>query len=115
LYNKGKTSLIAYPAGKTESSFVIPDSVTSMEDYAFRGCTSLKSITIPDKITGIANWAFIECTSLTSVTFEGTINSFGINAFPGDLANKYSVPNGGGPGTYTTANPGYNAVWAKGP
>ena len=34
LYNKDKTKLIRYAIGKTDASFIIPDSVTSIGDYA---------------------------------------------------------------------------------
>jgi uncharacterized repeat protein (TIGR02543 family) len=107
LYNKDKTFLIAYPAGKAGNNFVIPDSVTRMEEYAFRGCVYLKNVTIPEGITSIASWAFIDCNSLTSVTFEGAINSFGTNTFPGDLVQKYT-----GAGTYIRQD-GNSTTWVK--
>jgi len=47
LYNKAKTTLIQYPAGKTGTMFTVPDSVTSIEYGAFSGCTNLTNITIP--------------------------------------------------------------------
>ena len=46
LFNKSKTSLIQYPAGKTDSAYTIPDSVTSIENYAFLSADSLKSIEV---------------------------------------------------------------------
>lgn len=49
---------------------VIPDSVTSIGDYAFSGCSRLVSVTIPASVTRIGNSAFNNCRSLTSVTFE---------------------------------------------
>ena len=47
---------------------VIEDSVTSIGDYAFYGCTNLKSITIPDSVTSIDDTVFAECSSLIEVT-----------------------------------------------
>jgi hypothetical protein len=47
LYNKDKTTLIQYPAGKTGTMFTVPDSVTSIEYGAFSSCTNLTNITIP--------------------------------------------------------------------
>ena len=46
LFNKNKTSLIQYPAGKTDSAYTIPDSVTSIGNYAFLSADSLKSIEV---------------------------------------------------------------------
>jgi len=81
LYNKNKTNLIAYPAGKTEISFIIPDSVTSIGYGAFYKCTSLTSVTIPNSVTSIENEAFAFCISLTSVTIGNGITNIGNEAF----------------------------------
>ena len=52
---------------------VIPDSVTSIGDYAFYNCTGLTSVTIPDSVTSIGYSAFYDCTGLTSVNYTGTL------------------------------------------
>ncbi len=67
LFNKDKTTLICYPAGKTDSSYKIPDEVTSIGYSAFETCTELKSITIPDSVTSIGYAAFDNCIGLTSI------------------------------------------------
>ncbi len=54
------------------SQTIIPDSVTSIEDSAFDGCSALTSITIPDSVTSIGEYAFNGCSSLSSITFHGT-------------------------------------------
>ena len=58
--------------GNEITELVIPDSVTSIGQYAFHGCTGLTSVTIPDSVTRIGQYAFHGCTGLTSITFEGT-------------------------------------------
>ena len=69
--NDGKT-LIQYATGKTDSSFIIPDSVVGLGNYAFDGCDSLTSVTIPKSVTSIGGWAFADCDSLTSIKYRGT-------------------------------------------
>ncbi|MDR1787882.1 MAG: leucine-rich repeat protein [Treponema sp.] len=80
LFNKNKTMLIQYPAGKT-GAYTIPSSVTSIGDYAFSGCTGLTSVTIGASVTSIGNYAFYVCTGLTSVTIPGSVTSIGSQAF----------------------------------
>ena len=79
LYNKGKTKLIAYPSATGDVT--IPDSVTSIGNYAFSGCSSLTSVTIPDSVTSIGDYAFQSCSSLTSVTIPDSVTSIGDSAF----------------------------------
>jgi hypothetical protein len=64
-------------------SYSIPDSVTTIGNGAFSGCSSLASITIPDSVTTIGNGAFSGCSSLTSITIPDTVTSIGNNAFYG--------------------------------
>ena len=79
LYTSDKQILISYLL--KEVSFIIPDSVTSIGDSAFWGCSSLQSVTIPDSITSIGNWAFSGCSSLQSVTIPDSVTSIGNWAF----------------------------------
>ena len=51
------------------TSIIIPDTVTSIEDWAFAGCENLESITIPASVKSIGKGAFNGCYSLKSVTF----------------------------------------------
>ena len=81
LFNKDKSKLITYPAGKTDSEYVIPNSVTSISYRAFDNCTSLTSVTIPDSVTSIGDSAFSDCASLANITIPNSVKSIGDDAF----------------------------------
>ncbi len=81
LFDKQKTTLIQYPAGKQGITYVIPDSVTSFGYQAFAYCEALTSVTIPDSVTSIGEDMFFYCGSLTNVTIPDSVTSIGKNAF----------------------------------
>ena len=60
---------------------IIPNSVTSIGEMAFRDCTGLTSITIPNSITSIGNSAFSGCDGLTSITIPNSVTYIGNQAF----------------------------------
>ena len=74
--------LIAFaPAGLT--SYTIPNSVTSIGESAFYGCSSLTSIIIPNSVKSFGESAFRGCSSLTSITIPNSVKSIGEGAFEG--------------------------------
>ena len=79
LFNKDKTTLVQCPGAF--AAYTIPNSVTSIGEYAFSHCTSLTSVTIPNSVTSIGEHAFSDCTSLTSVTISDSVTSIGEYAF----------------------------------
>ena len=82
LYNKNGSTLIRYAIGKADSTFTMPNSVTSIASDAFRGCTSLTSVTIGNGVTSIGS-AFSDCRNLTSVTIGSGVTSIDYSAFRG--------------------------------
>ena len=83
LFNKEQTELNQYPIAKsyTQREYTIPNSVTSIGDYAFDNCIGLTSVTIPNSVTSIGEGAFYKCTGLTSVTIPNSVTSIGGWAF----------------------------------
>ena len=63
------------------TSIEIPNSVTSIGDSVFYECTGLTSIEIPNSVTSIGSYAFSGCTGLTSIEIPNSITSIGISAF----------------------------------
>ena len=51
----------------------IPESVTTIGQYAFSGCTSPKNITIPEGVIYIGERAFMDCTSLEGITIPTSV------------------------------------------
>ncbi len=84
IIDNGRT-LYAYAAANTEESYVIPSTITKIEDSSFYECAYLSSITIADNVTSIGSDAFYNCKALTTVTFgtAGKLTSIGENAFNG--------------------------------
>ena len=79
LFTADKSQLIAYCS--TQTSYSIPNSVTSIGVDAFYGCESLTSLTIPTSVTSIGDDAFLECSSLTSLTIPDSVTSIENGAF----------------------------------
>ena len=77
-----KTNLLACSSAAT-GEFFIPNSVTSIGNEAFSGCSGLTSVTIPNSVTSIESRAFYDCTGLTSVTIPNSVTSIGAWAFCG--------------------------------
>ena len=59
----------------------IPNTITTIGDFAFGVCEYLKSITIPDSVTYIGEFAFINCVSLSTITIGNKVNYIGAEAF----------------------------------
>ena len=81
LYTKDGKTLVRYASGKTDSSFTIPDSVTSIGNFAFYNCSNLTKVNIPDGVTSVGGYAFSGCTSLTSITIPYGVTSIDYGTF----------------------------------
>ena len=81
LYSKDKTRIVAYPSGKSATSYEILESVTSIGEEAFEGCSGLTSIRLPSGLTSIGAVAFYKCSGLTSIRLPSGLTSIGEYAF----------------------------------
>ena len=80
LFNKDKSRIISFRNQKL-TSYVIPNSVTSIGDFAFFRCKSLTEVVIPNSVTSIGDFAFSRCESLTEVVIPESVTSIGDFAF----------------------------------
>lgn len=70
--NKFNTSIRSHTYSDGVGTVTFNQDVTSIKDYAFKGCSELTSITIPEDITSIGWGVFSGCTSLTSIVWNAT-------------------------------------------
>ncbi len=80
LYNKGKTTLLAYPASKPDTSFKAPLSVEEIGQSAFAKANNLKSVDLPN-VKVINSYAFEDCQALSSVKLSKELTKIGSDAF----------------------------------
>lgn len=81
LYDKNIITLLRCPRGKTLVE--MPNSVTSIGEYAFSGCSNLVSIEIPNSVTLIGECAFADCLGFTSIEIPHSVTEIGSGAFYG--------------------------------
>ena len=65
------------------SKINLPNSVTGIEEGAFKSCTRLTDINIPNSVTSIGPETFKSCTSLTDINIPNSVTSIGEQAFSG--------------------------------
>ena len=103
LYSKDMTRLLAYPTKKATTNFVVPDTVLTIDNYAFRFCTGLRgTFTLSPILTTIGNGVFYNCTNLTGeLTIPASAANITEGTFAGCRFTAFVVEEG---------NPSYTAV-----
>ena len=72
--------VFAFMPTSYSGAYTIPDGIESIAGSAFSNCTGLTSVTIPNSVTSIGDYAFAYC-SVTSVTIGNSVTSIGYGAF----------------------------------
>ena len=86
--------LNSFAIGCGATKYTIPNSVTSIGEYAFYKCKSLTSVTIPDSVTSIGNSAFYGCTGELMVNCNiPSASEFKYGAFYGTKFTKVTIGN----------------------
>ncbi len=108
LYNKDCTTLMKYPIRKKETTFVVPETVTTIAPMAFSDCTFpvqivlhdgitsigeqafafclyLEEINLPSHLEKIEDYMFMNCSFLKNINIPETVTTIGREAFAGIL------------------------------
>lgn len=80
LYNIQKTRLICYPCGIQDESFIVPETVDSIGNYAFYNNNYLKRVTLSEMTENIYSCAFAY-SSVEEVDFPSSLREIADNAF----------------------------------
>jgi hypothetical protein len=90
LFNEQLTVLLICPEG-VEGHFVIPEGVTTIENFAFRNCRQLTKVTMPVSLENIASFtAFENCIQLRDAVFVGDAPAINSNPFV-NVASDFSL------------------------
>lgn len=55
----------------------VPDTLTTIGNYAFTGCSKMVSFTIPESVTSIGDYAFYQCFGLKSIDIPESVKTMG--------------------------------------
>ena len=93
LFNKDKTELILYPKG-IQGKYSIPNTVTTIQYFAFSGCTGLTAVDIPNSVILIKKAAFLGCSGLTSFCIPASVTTIGDDVFSAckNIRSIYAYP-----------------------
>ena len=81
LYEKNTHTLVAYPGGRQEISFTVPEGTTAIGAYAFSNCETIQQIALPEGVSEIRKYAFSNCSSLREIALSEGLTSIGKYAF----------------------------------
>ena len=90
----GQLSLSGNMENNTITSITIPNSVTSIGNFAFGGLTGLRNLIVGNSVTSIGYGAFSDLRSLTSITLSDSMTSIGASALQNCVSlTSITIPN----------------------
>ncbi len=88
LYDKNKTKLILYPTAKTDSTFTVPSTVTSIEKYAFSGNKNIKTVILPEGLKSINCAAFYNCSNIKKMAVPSSVTYIATSYTEGGIGSN---------------------------
>ena len=83
IYSKDSTTLVYYPSNKTDSVYIMPQSVSHLRSYAFCGALFLRDIHFSENLKAIPRYAFYNCPQIRSVKLPESVEKITPKAFVG--------------------------------
>ncbi len=83
LFDRGTSTLLFYPHGRTDKAYLVPPGTKSIGAGAFSGYSGFLSVSIPEGVTNISSWAFENCSGLANITIPKSTKDIARNAFFG--------------------------------
>jgi len=81
LFTKDRRELVQYPAGKTDSSYSVPDGTERIRWGSFFRCRNLTEVGLPAGLLEIDDWAFEGCVNMSEISFPKDLQRIGYAAF----------------------------------
>lgn len=88
------------------TNITLPNTLTTIGEWAFAGCRSLENIIIPDSVTTIGTQAFENCTGLTEIIIPKSVTTIGSRVF-NECSNLTVYCEAG------SKPDGWNSLWAE--
>ncbi len=83
LFQKSNNALMAYPMGKKDASYSVPEDVKNIADDAFQCASHLKRLTLGKSVKKVGEYAFYDCKSLKEIRLNKALTHVGVAAFSG--------------------------------
>ncbi len=80
LFSKDLTSLIRYPEGKQDATYVVPETVKTIKNNAFVYCSYIENIVLPQHLESIYSWAFVKC-HMSEIVIPDSVRYMGEGVF----------------------------------
>lgn len=90
VYSGNGKTLVQYLAGRPSTTYVFPDSIEKIEEYAFWGASNLTGISISNRVKEIPEYAFSNCSGLSTVIIPTSVTRLNAYSFA-DCPNLRSI------------------------
>ena len=81
LFEKQYNTLISYPSGKTNTTYIVPEGVQNLAGNAFANNPYLEEIILPASVSNLGIYCFDSCSNLKTINYCGTQSQWNQNWF----------------------------------